>query len=87
MNMLQATSQLAGSNKALNPPSQYCFVDESSKHSSKFSREFQRKVPVNSNFTACKLSKSRENFRHPFMFPVNQQVTICGFSGSFVLFL
>lgn len=81
MNIVQATSQLAGSNKALNPPLQYCFVDESSKHSSKFSREFQRKVPVNPDFTVSKLSNSRENFRHPFMFPVNQQVTDSGFSG------
>jgi len=80
MNIVQATSQLAGSNKALNPPSQYCFVDESSRHSSKFSREFERKVPVNPDLPACKLSNSRENFRHPFMFPVNQQVTEFGFS-------
>ena len=80
MNIVQATSQLAGSNKALNPPSQYCFVDESSRHSSKFSREFERKVPVNPDLPACKLSNSRENFRHPFMFSVNQQVTEFGFS-------
>lgn len=80
MNIVQATSQLAGSDKALNPPSQYCFFDESSKHHPKFSREFGRKVPVNPDFPACKLSNSRENFRHPFMFPVNQQVTEFGFS-------
>lgn len=81
MNIVQDTSLHAGSNQALNPPSRYCFVNESSKRPSKFSREFQRKVPTSPAFTACKPSDFRENFRRGFMYPMNLQVTESDFSA------
>lgn len=81
MNIVQDTSLHAESDKALSPPSCYCFYNESCKRPLKFSREFKRKVPVNSDFTVCKPLYSRENLRVPFMYPVNQQVTESDFSA------
>lgn len=74
------SSLLLGTYKAINSSLVYNKAEACSMFALEFSRKSTRNKAVKSDFTACDLSNSRENFRHTFMFPVNQQVTEFGFS-------
>lgn len=78
-------SPLSGTYKAVNSSLVYTNAEGCCLFSLEFSRKFRRNKPLNSDFTACKLSDFLENTKALSMLTDTQQVTTLEFSACLLL--